>query len=156
MVSDAPVLTFVQAPYTIETGEAERVAVDHVARSVHTDASSTAAQLCAHMAGLQGATKMLAARLRVLHEYVAGVAAGTTPHDHALLREISALLRQVPAADSAAYERGFMSDANDTLLMGYLTSMTKGTALTGTMAEALNLACGDKQSRRSTRSFFGA
>ena len=42
MVNDVPSLTFVSASYSVETGEAERIAVDHVARTVETANSSTA------------------------------------------------------------------------------------------------------------------
>jgi COP9 signalosome complex subunit 6 len=107
-----------------------------------------------HLAGMQSAAKMLAARVRVLHEYVSAVCAGTVPHDHALLREIAALLRQLPAVEPATFERDYLTEVNDTLLMSYLTAMTKGTAQIGELADRLNAVHGDKQSRRATRSFF--
>jgi hypothetical protein len=44
VVNDAPQLTFVQAEYTVEIGEAERIAVDHVTRALPMDANSSAAQ----------------------------------------------------------------------------------------------------------------
>jgi COP9 signalosome complex subunit 6 len=103
---------------------------------------------------MQSAAKMLAARVRVLHEYVAAVAAGTAPHDHAMLREIAALLRQLPAVEPAAFEREFLTEVNDTLLMSYLTAMTKGTAQAGELADRLTTVHGDRQSRRATRGFF--
>ena len=103
---------------------------------------------------MQSAAKMLAVRVRVLHDYVSAVAAGTLPHDHALLREIAALLRQLPAADPATFEREYLTEVNDTLLMSYLTAMTKGTAQVGALAEKLNSVHGDRQSRRATRGFF--
>jgi COP9 signalosome complex subunit 6 len=104
---------------------------------------------------MQSAAKMLAARVRVLHEYVSAVSAGTASHDHALLREIAALLRQLPALEPASFEREYLTEVNDTLLMSYLTAMTKGTAEVGGLAERLNAVHGDKQSRRqATRAFF--
>ena len=97
---------------------------------------------------------MLAARVRVLHDYVSAVSAGTLPHDHALLRDIAALLRQLPAVDPAGFERQYLTEVNDTLLMSYLTAMTKGTAQVGDLAEKLHQVHGDRQSRRATRGFF--
>ena len=113
--------------------------------------------LCAvtsHLTGMQSAAKMLAARVRMLHAYVSAVAAGTAPHDHELLREIAALLRQLPAVDPAAFEREYLTEVNDTLLMAYLTAMTKGTAQVGELAEKLNAVHGERQNRRATRGFF--
>jgi len=46
---------------------------------------------------------MLAARVKVLHEYVAGVEAGRLPLNHALLRQIAAFLSQLPAADTVRF-----------------------------------------------------
>jgi len=42
--NEAPSLTFVPASYTVETGEAERIAVDHVTRVVENGANSSSAQ----------------------------------------------------------------------------------------------------------------
>ena len=41
---------------------------------------------------------MLASRVRVLRDYVTAVAEGKAPHNHAVMRQIAALLRQLPAA----------------------------------------------------------
>ena len=158
----------------MQSGEAERIAVDHVARVVQTNTSSSSAQrawraatpcthaltvplpraVTSHLTGMQSAAKMLAARVRMLHAYVSAVAAGTAPHDHELLREIAALLRQLPAVDPAAFEREYLTEVNDTLLMAYLTAMTKGTAQVGELAEKLNAVHGERQNRRATRGFF--
>lgn len=107
-----------------------------------------------HLGGMQSATQMLAARVRALYAYVNAVAAGTAPHDHALLREINALVRQLPAAEPESFERDFLTEVNDTLLMQYLTVMTKGTAQVAELAEKLNAVHGDRQSRRAARGFL--
>lgn len=112
------------------------------------------AAVTSHLAGMQSAAKMLAARVRVLQEYVAAVASGSIQTDHALLREIAALLRQLPAVEPAAFEREYLTEVNDTLLMSYLTAMTKGTAQVGELADRLNVVHGDRQSRRATRAFY--
>ncbi len=40
MVEEKPTLLFVKVPYKIETGEAERIAVDHVAKITPTGSST--------------------------------------------------------------------------------------------------------------------
>lgn len=104
--------------------------------------------------GMQGAATMLAARVKLLHEYVAGVAEGRVPHNHALLRKIAAFLRQLPPSDSAAFERELLAEANDTLLMMLVTSMTHGVAQIQDMCDRVALTHGEKQTRMGRRGFF--
>ena len=107
-----------------------------------------------HLQGMQSAATMLASRVRVLHDYVAAVAQGTLPHDHALLRQIAALLRQLPSAEPEAFDHEHLTEVNDTLLLMYLTAMTKGTVQIQDLTDRLNTVHGDRQSRRAMRGFF--
>mmetsp|Transcript_3729 Transcript_3729/g.13352 ORF Transcript_3729/g.13352 Transcript_3729/m.13352 type:complete len:331 (-) Transcript_3729:984-1976(-) len=150
--------TFSKATYTIETAEAERIAVDHAARIVSGSggAGSSAAdsrseltsQHTAHLAGAHGAVRMLASRVRVLHEYVELVRAGQLPYDHALLRDISSLTRRLPAMNSDQFQQDFLTDYNDTLLVTYLASITKGTSAVNELVEKFNVALDPLKSRR--------
>jgi len=152
----APSVVFIEAAYVVETGEAERIAVDHVARTLDTDAGSSSAQLGSHLLGLQSAAAMLAAGVRSLHEYVAAVADGRLPQNHALLRQIAALLRQLPAAsDPAAFESEFLVEVNDTLLLMSLTAATKGTAVVADVCDRLVSVHSEKGTSTSTRSRGG-
>jgi hypothetical protein len=109
------------------------------------------------LSGINSAATMLAARVRVLNDYVTAVTEGKAPHNHAIMRQIAALLRQLPAAaDKPAFEQEFMTELNDTLLMLEVTAMTKGTALVHDAADRLNVVHGDKAhvARRTMRGFF--
>jgi hypothetical protein len=102
---------------------------------------------------------MLASRVRVLRDYVTAVAEGKAPHNHAVMRQIAALLRQLPAAaDSASFQREHMTELNDMLLMLGVTAMTKGTAQVHDVADRLNVVHSDNTTghtaRRMMRSSF--
>jgi hypothetical protein len=45
---------------------------------------------------------------------------GELPIDHSLLRQVSSLVRRLPAIDSAQFQEEFLTEYNDTLLMTYL------------------------------------
>lgn len=150
LVNEAPTLTFVPSAYTLESGEAERVAVDHVARAVQADASGSCAQLTSHLLSVQSAAKMLAQRVRMLHDYVADVADGRVPVDHGLLRQVASLLRQLPAADPVAFEGGYMAEVCDALLMVYLTAQLKGVSNCAHLTERLVLTHAEAKGRRTT------
>ncbi|KAL3643465.1 hypothetical protein CASFOL_014280 [Castilleja foliolosa] len=70
VIDGNPQLIFVRSSYTIETVEAERISVDHVAHLKPSDGGSTATQLAAHLTGTHSAIKMLNSRTRVLHHYL--------------------------------------------------------------------------------------
>ncbi|KAL3613984.1 hypothetical protein CASFOL_042058 [Castilleja foliolosa] len=70
VIDGNPQLIFVRSSYTIETVEAERISVDHVAHLKPSDGGSAATQLAAHLTGTHSAIKMLNSRIRVLHHYL--------------------------------------------------------------------------------------
>lgn len=55
--------------------------------------------MTAHTSTLHSATKMLRSRVDVVHQVVKGMADGSIPHDHALLRRVSSLVNSMPALD---------------------------------------------------------
>lgn len=128
MVDGQPSTTFSKAKYTIETVEAERISVDNVARILPSGQQADGAgQYTQHLLGLHSAIKMLTSRIEVMHKYLVAVDAGEVPCDHALVRQISSLLRQLPTVTSERFVTGFNVEHNDTLLMTYVAAMTKGT-----------------------------
>ncbi|XP_034679092.1 COP9 signalosome complex subunit 6a-like [Vitis riparia] len=76
VIDGIPQLIFVRANYTIETVEAERISVDHVAHLKPSDGGSAATQLAAHLTGIHSAIKMLNSRIRVLHHYLLAMQKG--------------------------------------------------------------------------------
>ncbi|CAI0396967.1 unnamed protein product [Linum tenue] len=76
VIDGIPQLIFVNSSYTIETVEAERISVDHVAHLKPSDGGSAATQLAAHLTSIHSAIKMLNSRIRVLHHYLVAMQKG--------------------------------------------------------------------------------
>ncbi|KAJ7814170.1 COP9 signalosome subunit 6, partial [Mycena olivaceomarginata] len=112
---------FIEVPYNVETGEAERIAVDWTARGGGSGTS------CAHRISKpqRAAVKMLHDRIMVLVKYVADVVAGQAPKDHATLRSLSALIASLPATENNAFREEFETEYEDVQLTAFLSSLTK-------------------------------
>ncbi|KAI5075487.1 hypothetical protein GOP47_0009563 [Adiantum capillus-veneris] len=151
VIDGVPSLIFVKSSYTIETVEAERITVDHVAHIKPSDGSTAATQLAAHLSGIHSAVKMLNCRIRVLHNLLVSIHKGETPYEHSLLRQISSLLRRLPAIESAKFQDDFLTEYNDTLLMTYLAMMTKCSSTINEFVDKFNTAYDIKQTRRIGR-----
>ncbi|GJJ09599.1 hypothetical protein Clacol_003822 [Clathrus columnatus] len=113
---------FVEASYVIETGEAERIAVDWTARGG--EGGST---LLSNLQTQRAAIKMLYDRIQILVSYVASVIAGKANVDHTALRSLSALLSSLPASDAPEFREEFDTEHADVQITAYLASLTKST-----------------------------
>ncbi|ORX87173.1 COP9 signalosome complex subunit 6-like protein [Basidiobolus meristosporus CBS 931.73] len=142
---------FIQSNYKIETGEAERIAVDHVAHTVNESGESNSA-LIAHLTNQRNAIKMLHTRVDFLKRYIEDVKSGNIPEDPQILREIASLCNQLPAMNGPEFRDKFMTEYNDVLLISYLATLTKGINSIQGLVEKFNVA-NSSQSRR--RGFFG-
>ncbi|CAA2962238.1 COP9 signalosome complex subunit 6a-like [Olea europaea subsp. europaea] len=153
VIDGIPQLIFVQSSYIIETVEAERISVDHVAHLKPSDGSSAATQLAAHLTGIHSAIKMLNSRIRVLHHYLLAMQKGDLPCQNSLLRQVSSLLRRLPAIESEKFQDDFLMEYNDTLLITYLAMFTNCSSTMNEMVDKFNTAY-DRHSRRGGRSAF--
>ncbi|KAL7130662.1 hypothetical protein ABFS83_13G149800 [Erythranthe nasuta] len=153
VIDGNPQLIFVQSSYTIETVEAERISVDHVAHLKPSDGGSAATQLAAHLTGIHSAIKMLNSRIRVLHHYLLAMQKGDTPYENSLLRQVSSLLRRLPAIESEKFQDDFLMEYNDTLLISYLAMFTNCASTMNELVEKFNTAY-DRNSRRGGRTGF--
>lgn len=153
VIDGIPQLIFVQASYTIETVEAERISVDHVAHLKPSDGGSAATQLAAHLTGIHSAIKMLNSRIRVLHQHLLGMQKGDIPCENSLLRQVSSLLRRLPAIESEKFQDDFLMEYSDTLLVTYLAMLTNCSSTTNELVEKFNTAY-DRHSRRGGRTAF--
>ncbi|KAF8969775.1 hypothetical protein BGZ46_010622, partial [Entomortierella lignicola] len=107
IVDNQPQPMFIKAVYKVETGEAERIAVDHVAHAAtHQEGESS---LISHLSGQRNAIKMLDTRIRLLHEYLQDSVQGRVPKDHDLERQISSLCNRLPTISGQAFEEEFMT-----------------------------------------------
>jgi len=111
---------FVEVPEKIETGEAERIAVDWTARG-----GEGSSNLASYLQTQRSAIKMLHERLSVLVEYVSGAVAGTARKDHEILRPLSALVASLPASEHPAFREEFDTEYADVQLTAVLATLTK-------------------------------
>ncbi|CAJ2638586.1 unnamed protein product [Trifolium pratense] len=108
VIDGIPQLIFVHSSYTIETVEAERISVDHVAHLKPSDGGSAATQLAANLTGIHSAIKMLHSRIKVLHHYLLAMEKEEVPRENSLLRQVSSLLRRLPAIESGKFQDDFL------------------------------------------------
>ncbi|KAG6866856.1 hypothetical protein C0991_008792 [Blastosporella zonata] len=111
---------FIEVPYNVETGEAERIAVDWTARG-----GGTGTSLESHLQTQRSAVKMLHERILVLVKYITDVIAGQAKKDHATLRSFSALIASLPATENKAFRDEFSTEYADVQLTAVLSSLTK-------------------------------
>jgi len=147
VVDEKPRIVFTKVPYSIETTEAERIAVDHVA-NVSTGGRS---MLTSHLSTLQSAIKMLNLRLKIITRFVQETKAGKIPPDAGLLRSINALCHLLPAIDTEKFKEDFLTEYNDALLVTYLATITKTSNAINEMIEKFNITY-DRHTRR--RGFY--
>ncbi|XP_038897789.1 COP9 signalosome complex subunit 6a-like [Benincasa hispida] len=153
VIEGIPQLIFVRSSYTIETVEAERISVDHVAHLKPSDGGSAATQLAAHLAGIHSAIKMLNSRIRILHSYLLAMQNGDIPLENSLLRQVSSLLRRLPVTESGKFQDDFLMEYNDTMLITYLAMSTNCSSVMNELIEKFNTAY-DRHSRRGGRTVF--
>ncbi|KAH8120654.1 maintenance of mitochondrial structure and function-domain-containing protein [Phellopilus nigrolimitatus] len=110
---------FVEASYSVETGEAERIAVDWTAKGGEGGTS-----LDSHLQTQRAAVKMLHDRIQLLIQYVAGVVAGTSPKDYTALRSLSALVASLPASEHPGFREEFNKEYEDVQLTAFLSALT--------------------------------
>ncbi|KAI0639109.1 COP9 signalosome subunit 6 [Trametes polyzona] len=115
---------FIEAPYNVETGEAERIAVDWTAKG-----GSGGTSLESHLQTQRAAVKMLHDRILLLVKYVTDVIAGSAKKDHATLRALSALIASLPASENSEFREEFDTEYEDVQLTAYLATLTKSANL---------------------------
>ncbi|CCM01623.1 uncharacterized protein FIBRA_03684 [Fibroporia radiculosa] len=133
---------FVEAPYTVETGEAERIAVDWTAKGGEGDNS-----LESHLNSQRAAVKMLHERILVLVKYVGDVIAGQAEKDHATLRSLSALVASLPANEHKGFREEFDTEYEDVQLTAYLAALTKSANILNDLVDKHNVLTAIREDR---------
>lgn len=146
VIQDKPTTFFVKVPYRIQTGEAERIGVDHVARMTPSGGAE-GSQLTSHLMGLHNAVKMLNSRVKTLHTFLGAIEEGKIPINHGILRQTASLCNILPAIDTQVFKEDFMKEYNDVLLVTYLAGITKGTTAINDLVDKYNVTY-EKQTRR--------
>ncbi|KAI9332260.1 COP9 signalosome complex subunit 6-like protein [Pilaira anomala] len=143
MVDGSTRLVFIKSTYKVETGEAECIAVDHVAKpSSSSNDTGLGSTLIAHLTTQRNAIAMLNARIQFLQQYLQDTKSGIIPVDHDIIRQISSLCRRSTILEKKAFEEQFSTEYNDVLLVAYLASVTKGLNTVNDLVDKFNLVNG--------------
>jgi len=113
---------YIEVPYNVETGEAERIAVDWTARG-----GGSGTSLESHLQTQRSAVKMLHERILILIKYITDVIAGQARPDPSVLRSLSALLASLPASENKHFREEFDTEYEDVQLTAFLSTLTKST-----------------------------
>jgi len=124
-------LALKQTPYHVITIEAERIGVDHIAKSSTTEGSS---QLNVHVTGIQGAMKMLHSRIDIITDYLQKVKNGE-PMNPEIMRKIGVLHDMILVAQTSDFDQRYFVEYNDEMLLTYLSSLTEGIQTMNTMTD---------------------
>ncbi|WRT68904.1 uncharacterized protein IL334_005886 [Kwoniella shivajii] len=115
---------FVELAYGIETGEAERIAVDGVSRG-GMGGEREESIVVANLTTQRNAIRMLYERIAVLLQYITVVINENAKPDHPILRQISALVASLPTMDAKEFRDELVTEYSDVQLTAYLTNLTK-------------------------------
>lgn len=154
LLHEAPVVLFNKLLYQIETNEAERIAVDHVAHLSTTGDAAEGSQSTAHLASLHNAVLMLRERLVQVEHFLeseqAAAAAGR-PLDLGALRRVGALTRSLPALTTDRFHDESFVSFNDGALLAYMAAITKTIEGANQLVETYNQLADNKASQRRSR-----
>ncbi|PWN50259.1 hypothetical protein IE53DRAFT_387440 [Violaceomyces palustris] len=113
---------FLETRYRIETGEAERIAVDHTSQAVA--GTSEESSLIGHLKAHLSAIIKLHERILLIKDYVQDVRKGLAPRQDDCLRQIHSLISTLPASNIFEFQQEFLKEYNDVLLTTYLSNLT--------------------------------
>lgn len=133
-------LTWNEIPYIIDTLEAERIAVNHVAKSATTASAGHSSDFTQHTGGLSNSVVMLSNRVKELLEHIKEVKAGRAPKNHAVLRQTLSICQALQATQPEALQKEFCGEFNDASLVVLLATLTKVGANTSELLDKFQLA----------------
>lgn len=139
------VLSWAEITYKIETEESERISVDFVNRMEKSSTETSA--LVPHFATLSNAVDMLNNRIQILIQYLQDVQSGKIPVNHKLMRQVNSLIHRLPAVDSPKFINEYINELNETLMITYMATMTKGANQMNDVVDKFNTTY-EKRGRR--------
>ncbi|EGD79512.1 hypothetical protein PTSG_10083 [Salpingoeca rosetta] len=131
---DEQQLKFLKATFTIVTDEAERIGVDHIAKSgMHAQANQSQVEM--QLTGQYNAIKMLSQRIAVIRNFLCAVKAGEVAAPRHVLRDLASLCSQLPVGAQDTLQSTLMKEMVDTTLAASLTEVTKALNTVTEMAQ---------------------
>ncbi|GAA94211.1 uncharacterized protein L969DRAFT_102509 [Mixia osmundae IAM 14324] len=139
IIDNQPQTQFIRAAHRVETGEAERIAVDHVSKPSSSGRGGGDSTAVSNMVTQRNAIRMLHERVVLISRYLDAVATGAIARDDVLLRQISALVKSVPASDPHELGAEYHVESNNVALTNLLAKMTEGLQTTNQYIDRFSL-----------------
>ncbi|AOW04702.1 hypothetical protein B0I72DRAFT_134858 [Yarrowia lipolytica] len=134
-----------EATVVIETGEAERVAVEDLVRETSQHAASE--RVRQHLVSQHAAVKIFNGRVKTVLDYVKGVNEGSIVPDQRLLRSLRSILSQLSASSNSELKDSLQE--SQALTAAFLATVFQGTQLTASLkAQGLLM---DRPAKKSLR-----
>ncbi len=129
----------VPVPHRFASADSERIAVDHVTRHAVPggDASSSTVM---HLGTLRRSIIMLQSRVQVIVRFLEATKAGEIPEDHELLRKVYGVCSSLPVMNSDTFSEAFEGEQNDSMVVSYLSGVTKSLCAMNDLVTRFNLA----------------
>ena len=128
VVDASPTMLFVAVPYSLETLQAESIAMEQVTQSSANNGDVETALY----ATVDQSLKTLHTRVIAMVDYLKRVDNNEMPIDYTILRDLSCLVDKLPTAKadngnqfSTDNNTDFLKDLNDSLAVAYLATITK-------------------------------
>jgi len=136
----AATVTWNEVPYIIDTLEAERIAVNHVAKSATTATSGYSSDFTQYTSGLSNSVVMLSNRIKELLEHMKEVKEGRAPKNPEVLRQTLSICQALQSVHPSALQEEFCGEYNDATLVVLLATLTKVCANTSDLLDKFQLA----------------
>lgn len=150
-----PRQVFVSTPFEVGAMESERVTVDHISKVARAEtAPKGSSALHPTFMNAKEAIHMLEERIDVLVAFLEATRDGKIPTDHALLRQVAAICAAIPTAKSDKFRKDFSSEYNDSMLVTYLATLTKGAKVLNEVTEKVTVGF-EKRVGGHGRSYHG-
>jgi len=147
-------LVWNDVPYVIDTLEAERVSINHVAKTATAAVGGHSSDFTQHTNSLSNSVLMLNNRVKELLEYMKEVKAGRVPRNHDVLRQMLSICQALQASHRDSLQDEFCGEFNDAALVVLLASLTKACASQSDLLDKFQLAH-DKKHRQRYHYPFG-
>ncbi|SPR01253.1 unnamed protein product (mitochondrion) [Plasmodiophora brassicae] len=143
--------TFISAPYTIVTDDAERLSVDFLANEPGRGGANA---LAAHLRSLAKSVSLMSERADALVAYLER-AAGGGGADADTVRAIRSVCAALPVVrQSPLFDAAFLKELNDALLVNELATITQTCLSVQQLADKCRLAFDEGHEPRSKRGKF--
>ena len=136
VVQGVPKMMLVPVSHRYASEDSERIAVDHVIRHAFPGSNNGTSSTALHLSTMRRSIKMLQSRMEILVQFLEATLEGKIDVNHSLLRQVAGVCARVPALDCNKFSEAFTEERNDSLIVTYLSGLTKSLC---SMHEALEM-----------------